>query len=183
MTTFTAIVTSHGNERGLRSILGQLRYQTRKPDETIVFYSRGGAYDELRLREDFPEASFHSRLNRKDWGHEKRAEGVLAATSDWLGFFNDDDTYTADYVEKMLTASNGVDAVWCWWNGRSNGCRFALGDSTSGNFIVRIAVAREAGYTDRIYEADGTFIDRVAALAVRAAEVPEVLYRHNEQPA
>jgi hypothetical protein len=181
VTTFAAIVTSHANEPGLRNMLGQLRYQTRPPDETLVLFS-GGPYDVIRLLKDFPDAGLGERPDRSDWGHEKRAEGLELASSEWVGFFNDDDSYDASYLEKLMRhANDAIDVVYCAWNGRTTNCRFALGQSTSGNYIVRTAVGREAGYTDRVYEADGTFIERVAKLARNIVYVPDVLYRHNEQ--
>lgn len=177
MTSFTAVVTSHANERGLRHMLGILRYQTRPPDETLAFCS--DTVGLARLREDFPEAEFLERPNRDDWGHEKRAEGIERAACRWVGFFNDDDSYTRGYLERMLNAADigNVGAVWCDWPGHE-GCPFALNHSTSGNFIVRTDVAREAGYTDRVYHADGLFIDRVAAIT-STLKVRECLYRHN----
>lgn len=180
MTTFTAVVTSHANEKGLRFVLGQLKYQTRPPDETIVFYSdTPGA---ARLREHFPEAEFLERPNRDDWGHDKRAEGLLRAASDWVGWFNDDDTYDRTYLEKMLAAGELGDVVYCGWNTKPD-CRFVLGSSTSGNFIVKTATARYAGYPeDRVYETDGLFINRIAAVAPTVVRVSDVLYWHNQQP-
>lgn len=177
MTSFTAVVTSHAREPGLRHMLGLLRYQTRPPDETLAFCSDTPGL--ARLQEEFPEVEFLERPNREDWGHEKRAEGIERAACDWLGFFNDDDSYHRGYLEQMLNAGTAanVGAVWCDWNNHE-GCPFALNFSTSGNFIVRTEVAREAGYADRVYHADGLFIDRVAAIT-SAVKVKTALYTHN----
>lgn len=179
MSSFTAVVTSHANATGLRHMLGQLRYQTRPPDETLVFCS--DTPDVARLREEFPEAEILERPNMDDWGHAKRAEGLERASRRWVGFFNDDDSYHRGYIEAMLNAATiaNVGAAWCDWNGKP-GCGFALNESTSGNFIVRTDVAREAGYTDRVYEADGLFINKVAALTT-AVKVRDGLYQHNTQ--
>lgn len=177
--TVTAVVCSHANPSGLRHILGQLRYQTRPPDETIVLCS--DTPDVARLREEFPEAEFLERPNREDWGHEKRDEGLCRATSDWVGFFNDDDSYSRRYLELMLSAaSTDVDAVYCNWNEQPD-VGFHLASSTAGNFLVRRGVGRQAGYTDRVYEADGLFINRVSRLADRIVRVDEILYHHNVQ--
>lgn len=177
--TFSAIVTSHSREAGLRAILGCLRYQTRTPDETLVFVS-GLLYGEVaRLREDFPDVVFATDDDRQDWGHAKRAAGVDAASCDWLGFFNDDDDYQLDYLEKMLAAAADGDAVYCEWNEYPN-CQFRLGSSTSGNFIVKASLARLVGYPDdATYENDGHFINRVASRAERVVKVEEQLYTHN----
>jgi len=177
---FTAIVCSHTNERGLLNMLANLRYQTRPPDETIVFASDTPTL--ARLAHDFPDVEFLERPNMNDWGHEKRAEGVERATGDWLGFFNDDDSYERDYLELMLAEASRLqaDAVYCGWNTHPD-CHFGLASSTSGNFIVRTDVARTVGYTSRRYEADGDFITAVAEIAERVGRVDRVLYHHNVQ--
>lgn len=175
--TFTAIVTAHNQDPS--RIIGNLIYQTRKPDQIIVLYS-GDIGDVGLLGEDFPSILFVPTENRNDWGHEKRALGVGLADGDTLGFFNADDSYDTTYLERMLThIEDGADAVYCAWN-KIPRCSFEPGSSTSGNFIVRTDIARRAGYTDRHYEADGTFIDRVRNLASRVDRVHAILYFHNE---
>ena len=136
------------------------------------------------LREDFPTVSFAVCDDRADWGHDKRAKGVEWATGDYLGFFNHDDEYELDYIEKMLrkAADTGADAVYCGWTGDFGNPwpSFGLGSSTSGNFIVRTELAQEVGYTERTYEADGHFINALANRAENGIEfVNEVLYHHH----
>lgn len=173
--SFTAIVTCHANEDGLRRVLGNLIYQTNPPDEIIAYCSDIGL---MRLREDFPDIEFVQVENRNDWGHEKRAQGVEAATQEWLGFFNDDDQYTNDYLERMLAAGENAEVVYCAWNEQPE-CHFAYGSSTSGNFIVKTELARKAGYENRGYAADGEFIEAVARIADGVVRVDDVLYTHN----
>lgn len=183
MSTFTAVVTCHQRERGLRTILGNLLYQSRQADETLVFVSGVTQGVFARLAEDFPHATFFLEDDRQDWGHAKRAAGVERATSSYLGFFNDDDSYDDFYVETMMEAaeSANADVVYCAWNTYPD-CEFRFGQSTSGNFIVRSSLARVVGYpADRVYENDGVFIDGVAAEADPIVYIPRVLYRHNQQ--
>lgn len=163
-------------------------YQTRPPDETVVLVSGLPQGRVAELREDFPRVRFLAREDRADWGHEKRAEGLTLATKDFLGFFNDDDSYDRDYIEKMLAAVDGYDVAYCAWNTIPN-CRFQLCSSTSGNFIVRTALAQTVGYPSlrddegRLrYESDGLFINALAANGAVAPKVDEILYRHNVQP-
>lgn len=185
--TFSAIVVSHANPSGLRKMLGNLRYQTRPPDETIVLCS--DTPDVARLREEFEDVEFLERPNHNDWGHEKRAEGLDRATGDWLGFFNDDDSYDRTYIARMLRAARvfppgTVDVVYCNWNIPMSGSHsedFRLGRSTSGNFIAMRDLAQEVGWTGRHYEADGEFINALADSAFGIAFVPERLYFHNAQ--
>lgn len=175
--TFTAVVVSHHNNRGLRAILGNLMYQTVPPDETIALMSNTGAV--MRLREDFPHVNFLEQENREDWGHDKRATGLQMATQDYVGFFNDDDSYANDYLEKMLTrAAEGNDVVYCAWN-TIPGCHFGMASSTSGNFIFRREVGLEAGYSSREYAADGHFIEALNSVTGKISKVGEILYFHN----
>lgn len=157
-------------------------YQTRPPDETIVLLSGASQHDLEDLREDFPHAEFFPRENRNDFGHEKRAEGLALASKDWVGFFNDDDSYAMDYVEKMLRAAYGYDVAFCAWNSHPH-CLFAIGSSTSGNFVVWTSLAKLVGYTSRRYEADGDFIEALKSAGAQVApKVQEILYHHNFQP-
>lgn len=178
--TFTAVVTSHDNPEGLRYILRNLAEQTRRPDEIIVLMSvEDSSYSGVNI--DGHDATFIYQPNRNDWGHEKRATGLGLAQGDYVGFFNDDDMYDLSYIAMMMAeAEAGADVVYCDWSGISN-CSFCLGSSTSGNYIVRTELAREVGYTDRHYEADGTFIDRIRESGAKVLKVERLLYWHNQQ--
>jgi hypothetical protein len=178
--TFTAVVCCHDEsreraERGLYGILGNLRYQTRPPDETLVYLS-GVTPDLARVGESFPEVRLQVVEDRQDWGHHKRATGLAEAAGEYVGFFNHDDSYASGYIEKML-AETPADAVFCNWSGGES-CSFVLGSSTSGNFIVRTDFGRACGYPfDAGYCADGEFINRLAVGNVK--KVHEILYFHN----
>lgn len=180
--TFTAIVVSHANEPGLRTMLGNLRYQTRPADEVIVYAC---CVSLMRLREEFPEARFFETDHRGDWGHADRAAGLVAAAGDYVGFFNSDDSYNLGFVDVMMCEAEErhADVVFCGWNTYPD-CEFRLGSSTSGNFIVSRDLALTVGYPDTaVYENDGHFIDAVAAAAenIVRASVPGILYHHNKQ--
>ena len=164
-------------------MLGNLRYQTCPPSETLTYVSGMSAAGTQKLREQFPDVTFTPCENLEDWGHQKRSLGLQAATGDYLGFFNDDDSYTLDYLEQMLgtAARTGADVVYCGWNEQPN-CQFHLGSSTAGNFVARTSVAQAAEYRERVYEADGHFIDQLAQKANQVVKVDHVLYFHNQQP-
>lgn len=183
MSTFTAVVVSHNNPVGLRKILGNLLYQTRRPDETLVFVSMLDRATFARFAEEFPWATFYEEDDRDDWGHHKRGAGVERATSDYLGFFNDDDSYHNSYIERLMGVAENRDAcaVYCDWTGIGS-CEFRSGSSTSGNFIVKTGLARLVGYPDsREYDNDGVFINRCADNALLVGKVPDCLYFHNRQ--
>jgi GT2 family glycosyltransferase len=179
---FTAIVVTHANEQGVRKMLGNLIYQTRQPDEIIVVCTETPGAVVARLREDFPGVRFETIDEVGDWGHAKRAHGLALATGDWLGFFNDDDSYEADYLETMLdeAEADDVDVVWCAWNEQPR-CAFRKYESTAGNFVVRASLAKQVGWTERCYEADGIFIDGLVAAGARTTKIEETLYHHNVQ--
>ena len=178
--TFTAVVTGHARERELRRMLGCLMYQTRKPDETLVYLSGIDAGAVARLREDFPWAAFHVEPDLGDWGHDKRAKGLAAATGDAVGWFNDDDDYTSDYIERMVARlEDGADIAYCNWSYSPTGCTFQSHVSTSGNFVVRTPLAREVGWNGRGYTADGEFIAALASRTGAIVKIEDVLYQHN----
>lgn len=178
--TFTAVVTAHADGPNLYRAVDALLHQTQPPDEILVFYSEIPALEMNNIVPRLPYSVKWSREpNLNDWGHDKRAKGLAAATQDYLGFFNHDDSYDRRYIEKMLAKADylDLDYVFCAWNSIPN-CQFHLGSSTSGNWIGRTSLVKEAGYTDRHYEADGTLINRVARLGV-GAKIDEILYFHN----
>jgi len=159
-------------------MLGNLLYQSRKPDETIVLHSGYEPGTTLRLQENFPWVDMWvERPDFQDFGHDKRAHGIELATKDFLGFFNDDDTYDREYVEKMLAACATGDVAYCKWN--LGDVQFSLGSSTSGNFIVHTELAKSVGYHGRDYSADGQFINAVRERANGIIYVQEDLYRWN----
>ena len=178
MATLTAIVTAHADKDNLRRILKDLQeWQVRKPDEIIALASD---IDTESLKEEFPSVRFYEEPNLGDWGHAKRAKGLDLATCDYAGWFNHDDSYHPDYILDMMTlAESGNDVVYCGWSKNAHP-RFAHSSSTSGNFIVQIDKGRAAGYADRHYEADGTFINRIVEKAKSIAFCNRVLYYHNE---
>lgn len=180
----SAVLVTHQNEEGLRSMIGNLIYQTVKPWEIIVVHSDYSMDRIELLRHDFkgyPMVWFRDR-NRDDWGHEKRAIGLELATGEWCGFFNDDDSYEIDYIEQMMNsaAETNADVVYCAWSGNSE-CDFSLGSSTSGNFLFKTEIGRQVGYKRREYEADGYFINSLNESGARVTRVDRVLYHHNIQ--
>ena len=177
MRTFTAIVTAHEDGSAMIRAIRSLLAQTRAPNEIIVLASDIGLSE---AEEAYPEVRFYKEPNLGDWGHDKRAKGLDLASSDYTGWFNHDDSYDKTYIEVMMSeAEDGHDAVYCGWS-KDSAPNFRPGSSTSGNYIVSTTLAREAGYTDRHYEADGTFIEKIASRSKSLKFVPKVLYFHNE---
>lgn len=150
--------------------------QSRIADEIIVFASD---IDCSVACKRYPGIAFYLEPNLNDWGHEKRAKGLDLATSDYAGWFNHDDSYDQEYVKEMMQeAELGNDVVYCGWS-KNHNPTFRLASSTSGNYIAKVEVARKAGYTDRHYEADGTFINRMSEVTNSIKFLNKVLYFHN----
>lgn len=181
--SFSAVITSHANPLGLAHTIGMLTYQSVLPTEIIVLASDTHLWN---LQEDFPEVRLWIPCeNKEDWGHEKRALGLTHAEGEFCGFFNDDDEYHDEYLEHMLNAVEGKDVAYCNWtehNDALRNCDFQMADSTAGNFVFRTSLGRKVGYTDRVYEADGHFINKLrdATTPDRIAKIDKVLYYHNK---
>jgi GT2 family glycosyltransferase len=151
--------------------------QTQNPDEIIALCSE---IDLEGIWQKFPWVRFYEEPNLNDWGHDKRAKGLSLATSKYTTWFNHDDSYDENFIKEMIDqASNDADVVYCGWSGNPHPS-FCHSSSTSGNYIAKTIYARQAGYTDRHYEADGTFINRLANLGGKIEFLPKVLYFHNE---
>jgi GT2 family glycosyltransferase len=177
MASITVVVTAHADLANLVRTLESLGQQTQKPDEIIALCSE---IDLEGIWQQFPWVRFYEEPNLNDWGHDKRAKGLDLATSEYTAWFNHDDSYSKDFILDMMeAASSGADVVFCGWN-KNYKPFFTLGQSTSGNYIAKTTYARSAGYTDRHYEADGTFINRLAALGGKIEFLPKLLYFHNE---
>ena len=177
MATFTAIVTAHADEAGMARAVDALLAQSRRPDEIIVLASD---IDCSVARKRYTGVTFYQEPNLNDWGHDKRAKGLDLATSDYAGWFNHDDSYDPHYIAEMMwQAELGHDVVYCGWS-KAATPQFRHSSSTSGNYIAKVEVARRAGYTDRHYEADGTFINRIAEATNSIKFLPGTLYFHNE---
>jgi hypothetical protein len=110
---------------------------------------------------------------------------LARATSDYLGFFNDDDLYSSKYLATLLEVAEvrNADIVACDFvshlmPGSVALTMPAIGHVTSGNFIVRRTLAQKVGYKHRHYEADGKFIEDLIEAGATFARVPKVLYVH-----
>jgi GT2 family glycosyltransferase len=177
MASITVVVTAHADSANLVRTLESLGQQSQKPDEIIALCSE---IDLEGIWQQFPWVRFYKEPNLNDWGHHKRAKGLDLATSEYIAWFNHDDSYDQTFILQMMkVASSGADVVFCGWN-KNSAPSFSSGQSTSGNYIAKASYARSAGYTDRHYEADGTFINRLAALGGKIEFLPKVLYSHNE---
>lgn len=173
--TFTAVVTSHNNLHALHNILDMLEHQTQKPNEVIVLVS---GYDKKHIKDSWIICE-----DLQDAGHDKRSQGLTLSNSEFTGFFNDDDFYHPQYIEKMVNYAPNHDLIYCDFISHLYGNQLVTSSPqiqriTSGNFIVRTDVAKKVGYNHRHYQADGQFIVDLLNKHATSIRLPEVLYVH-----
>lgn len=172
----SCVVTAHANPTGLASILYNLKTQTLKPFEIIVLVS-GMDVPDIGM-------TIYCEPDLADWGHEKRAKGLSLAKGKLVGFFNDDDEYDKEYLERMTDAIGNADIVACNWRSHLSGYTLQIpkphvGRITSGNYLVRTELAQRVGYNHRHYEADGVFIEDLVAAGAKFTHLDELLYLHH----
>lgn len=115
-------------------------------NSNMTVYRRSGAKVYLELHED-----------KEDYGYDKRNRLLKMATSQYVGFFNHDDSYELNYIERMMNALAETDAdiAYCDWDEPNKAmidgfrvldkCKFRAFESTLGNFIVRTSMIQSIG--------------------------------------
>jgi hypothetical protein len=189
MPTLTAIVTGH--KQTPFAIMNNLANQTVKPKQVLVGVS------EFPLPWVVPSFPFPFTVldfpTLNDFGYSKRNMLAMLATSDYLGFFCQDDSYEGDYIEQMLKAvdTTRTVAAYCQWDDSVVGdligrkCQFKANSSSLGNFIIqREAFERLGGFPasepGKDGLRDGYLIDAVRRVAESVARVNITLYHHNK---
>jgi GT2 family glycosyltransferase len=179
MSTVTVVITAHNTD--VEPIVTQVFEQTRQPQAIVIVMS--DQFPDL-LPEGFSsehEVTLVLDRNRNDWGHHKRHLGLMLAETDYVTFWNADDSYDPTFLEKLMAAVEGNDVAFCSYvhkTGSTLGSEFRGCNSTSGNFLVNTRLAKEVDWFARVYDADAQFIDAVKARTNRVIHVPEILYWH-----
>jgi len=198
--TLGIVITAHN--QNVTGILDDLTRQDRAPDQVVLLYSgvcsldvgqlQGERHFKIAGRDAEIHVSAYEHPDRDDWGHEKRDLGWRHLTTDYVAWWNADDTYSEDYIESMMAE---VEAdlhdetvpvpgfVYTYWN-RFAPCEPRSNSSTSGNFIVaRHILELNKGWTGRHYEADGEFIDAAVnwtkVIGMSVIGIPRILYHWN----
>lgn len=115
--TIAVVIPTHDRLEGLWGSISSLLAQTVSPDEIIVVDDGS--------QEPVPDAvfdSFHAEIKVKLLRNEKpmggnnaRNRGVLASTSDYIAFLDDDDAFKPNKIEelkKAIYASNEADIIY-----------------------------------------------------------------------
>lgn len=111
----TIIIPSLGRnslDQAIESICNQ---ETSQKWETIIVYDR--SVEQIIEHRDFRIRSFYPEISG-DQG-ALRNVGIAFARTKWIGFLDDDDTLTSDYVETIFNASHLFDVVRFWPTGAS----------------------------------------------------------------
>lgn len=169
------MLIAHADEKLLGEALEMVRAQTLQPFELIVCYS--GMDPELPA-----ETIWTKHADRKDYGYEKRAAGLGLARGEFITWWNFDDLYEPNAIERLESfMDDETDIVHCLFVVRKpgssntpNGTQFRAGYTDAGSFLIRTKVARAHGYLGRHDCADGELIDSLAKFA-RVKGIGDVL--------
>lgn len=169
------VLIAHADENLLKEAIAMVRAQTLQPFELIVCFSNMEPISDQSI-------IWAKLADRNDYGYEKRAAGLGLARGEFICWWNFDDLYEPNALEKLEAAMDDeADVTHCLFVVRKpgssntpNGGLFKSGYTDAGSFLVRTKVARAQGYTGRHSCADGDFIDELAKTA-RVKGVNEVL--------
>src|SRR5690554_1147533 len=115
--TVSVVIPTHNRPAGLQDALASLLKQTVLPDEVVVV-DDGSQESVPKTIFDFFLAEVEVKLLRNEkpmGGNNARNRGVLASTSDYIAFLDDDDAFKPNKIEelkKAIYASNEADIIY-----------------------------------------------------------------------
>jgi hypothetical protein len=179
--SLTAIITCHMETP--TSMLCNLASQTREPTEVMVGASKLPAIFRI------PPMPFSVDMffgpDEGDYGYGKRNRLLQLARSEWVGFFNHDDSYHETFIDQMLAQGENTDAdvVYCPWSGIPR-CTFRPQSSTLGNWIARTSLLKRLGgfplHPKGHAWRDAGMIELLNREAKAIVKCPDLLYFHNK---
>lgn len=174
---FTAVVIAHENVIQMGECIDMIQKQTYKNVAILVIHSDMPNFAEI------DEVVYVDLVNGNDWGQAKAAYGLDSAVGKYVGFFNIDDQYEPDYIEKMVRKAEeeNFDLVYCDYVSKEGDIIVGepkINKGTRGMFIVKRSFARHVGYRHRDYGADGKFLEELVEAGASHARLEEVLYVH-----
>ena len=109
----SVVIPTHNRPAGLQDALASLLKQTVLPDEVVVV-DDGSQEPVPKTIFDFFPAEVEVKLLRNEkpmGGNNARNRGVLASTSDYIAFLDDDDAFKPNKIEELKKAIlDGVNA-------------------------------------------------------------------------
>ena len=142
-----------------------------------------------RIQGDPKIELIETKERKNDHGHSHRPMAIEKLSSHpWLMLTNDDNYYMPVFLEWLLATGNSakVSVVYCdmihshkQWKAMPTNFRYRHLDL--GGFIVRSSLAKQVPFTSVNFNADGDWIDRLAAKATKRSirKVNATLFCHN----
>jgi glycosyltransferase involved in cell wall biosynthesis len=132
-----------------------------------------------------------------DYGHTLRDMGIQMADTEFLMLTNDDNYYMPVFLEYMFNSirANNLDFVLCDMIHSHNNPGVYIQQPYNlfksfpklnyidiGNFIVKTSIAKDVGFKDRSFGADGIFVEQIRMRygeRLRIGKVTNILFVHN----
>jgi hypothetical protein len=136
-----------------------------------------------------------------DFGHTLREIGIQKADTEYILITNDDNYYVPEFLKLMFNeiSMHNLDMVLCdMVHSKINvtdGQMYYLKDQYHyfrtypkkfmidiGCFIVRTELAKKAGFRDKSFTGDGTFVEDIISISdkpIRVGKLEKILFVHN----
>lgn len=196
----TYVESEHSHRAALlRTLVACFRAQTWQNWKMVIMHDGPFLHNHGMLKFFTEEISSDPRVTvvetkerKKQFGHPWRQSALdaLCGTCQWVMLTNDDNYYAPVFLEWMLftgvsTPKPGCDMVHCdmihshkHWRHMSTVPKYRQMDL--GGFMVRSSVAKAVPFDRNEFNADGDWINRLAAKCKgRIQKVPAVLFVHN----
>lgn len=179
----TIAVITHDRLRKLEHLLYIISEQTVQPDRVEVYYSGYEDGQLSLLKEKYPNHTWIVQQDKKDWGHDKRANALQHCTTDWIVTMNDDDQYPFVFLEFMLQHAklNKAGVVYCNFATRTNenffiDAKLERGHITNGCMLISQKVATTIPYSHRLYAGDWYFVEDCMKSGVVFSKLDKLLF-------
>lgn len=195
------VVVSYRQPMALQCLLSSLACQTVQNFEVLVYHD-GPDAETREVAERFTRLSnrfrYHeTEMRHNDWGHSLRSLGLEEAKGDYLLITNGDNYYVPRFAEFVWEAveRGGPDMVlWDLVHSYSSPGRRTLRCYTPFHVfpakymidiaavMVRTALAKRVGFTDRSHSADATYVEQLLSLPdtpLTVMKVEKTLAVHN----
>jgi len=194
------VCTAFERPAALMTQLCSFAAQTLQNFNIVVFHDGYNSAIESvvnEFRNIYPQIQIKYRFsdNRyNDYGHSLREVALLDATSEFLLLTNDDNYYTPNFLEELMPALKSrvydiryCNMIHCHKKYRSHSplgyhplyTQMKLGWIDIGSFIFNTRKGQKAKFSDRSFDADGLFLERMIANGARSYKSDKFLFVHN----